>query len=102
MREERVVDTGLEYAPGERVRLRVVHREQRTSVSDDGSAVERAGRPPGWREVADHIENDLNVNVSRQGAAWLPVVPACPSEDVVIRRVGEASLTLYQDLLDLE
>jgi hypothetical protein len=102
MRDERVVETGLEYVPGDPVRLRVVHRDRRTSVSDEGAAVERAGRPAGWRDVAERIENDLVVNVSRQGAAWLPVVTVGPSEDVVIRRIAEASLALYQDLLDLE
>ncbi len=102
MREERVVDTGLEYLPGDRVRLRVVHRDQRTTVSDEGAAVERAGHPAGWRDVAHRIENDLVVNVSRQGAAWLPVVSRGPSEEEIVRRIGEASLALYQDLLDLE
>jgi hypothetical protein len=82
----------------------VVHRDQRTSVSDEGSAVERAGRPTGWREVAQRIENDLVVNVSRRGTVWLPVSPrGCGlGEEEVIHRIGEASLALYQDLLDLE
>ncbi|HEX5245908.1 MAG TPA: hypothetical protein VFW41_02125 [Gaiellaceae bacterium] len=102
MREERVVDTGLEYVPGDRVRLRVVHRDHRTSISDEGAAIERAGRPPGWRDVAKRIDDDLIVNVSRQGAVWLPVMPCGPSEEAVVRRIGEASLALYQDLLDLE
>ena len=102
MREERVVDTGLEYLPGDRVRFRVVHRDQRTSVSDEGAAVERAGHPAGWRDVAHRIENDLVVNVSRRGAAWLPVVSCGPNEEEIVRRIGEASLALYQDLLDLE
>jgi len=104
MRDARVVDTGLEYLPGDRVRLRVVHREQRTSVSDEGAALERAGCPTGWREVAQRIENDLVVNVSRQGTVWLPLSPrGCGlGEEEVIRRIGEASLALYQDLLDLE
>jgi hypothetical protein len=104
VREERVVDTGLEYVPGDRVRLRVVRREHRTRISDDGAAVERAGKPPGWREVAQRIDDDLIVNVSRQGVVWLPLSPrGCGlGEEEVLRRIGEASLALYQDLLDLE
>jgi hypothetical protein len=102
VREERFVDTELEYLPGDRVRLRVVHRDQRMSISDEGAAVERAGHPAGWRDVAHRIENDLVVNVSRRGAAWLPVVSCGPSEEEIVRRIGEASLALYQDLLDLE
>ena len=102
MREERIVDTGLEYVPGDRVRLRVVHRDRRTSISDGGAALERAGQPAGWRDTARRIADDLIVNVSRQGIVSLPVVQCGPSEEVVVRRIGEASLALYRDLLDLE
>lgn len=102
MREERVVDTGLEYTPGDRVVVRVVKREGRTSVSDEGGAVARAGRPPGWRGVARRIDDELVVNVSRQGVIFLPAESrAGLPEDVVVRRIGEASLALYQDLLEL-
>lgn len=101
MREDRVVDTGLEYVPGERVLVHVVQREHRTSVSDDGAAIGRAGRPPGWRDVAERIDDELVVNVSRQGVVWLPVVGVGPCEDEIVGRIGEASLALYQDLLEL-
>jgi hypothetical protein len=102
MRNERVVDTGLEYVPGDGVPVRVVRREGRTSVSDGGAAIERAGRPPGWRNVAGRIEDELVVNVSRQGVVSLPVVGCGPGEEQIVRRIGEASLALYQDLLELE
>jgi hypothetical protein len=101
MRVERVVDTGLEYVPGERVVVRVVQRDRRTRVTDDGAAVERAGRPAGWRDVARTIEDDLIVNVGRSGQVFLPCVPKGPAADEVVRRIGEASLALYQDLLEL-
>jgi protein involved in polysaccharide export with SLBB domain len=101
VREERSVDTGLEYAPGDRVVVRVVRRENRERISDEGAAVERAGRPNGWRDVARRIDDELVVNVSRQGTVWLPVVGRGPGEEAIIRRIGEASLALYQDLLEL-
>jgi hypothetical protein len=101
MREERFVDTGLEYTPGDHVVVRVVHRDRRTLVTDDGAAVARSGRPAGWRDVAREIEDGDVVNVSRQGTVWLPVVRVGPPEDAIVRRIGEASLALYQDLLEL-
>ena len=100
-RSEDLVATGLEYAPGDRVRVRVVHREHRTTVSDGGAALERAGRVPGWREAAGRLANELVVNVSRQGVVFLPVVRVGPPEAEVIRRISTASLALYQELLDL-
>ncbi|MGH2971796.1 MAG: hypothetical protein ACRDLE_06670 [Gaiellaceae bacterium] len=102
MREELLVDTGLEYVPGDRVVVRVVHREGRTSITDDGAAVERAGRSPGWRDVAGRIEDELIVNVSRQGVVSLPVVACGPAEEEIVHRIGVASLALCHDILDAQ
>ena len=100
-RREELVTTGFEYAPGDPICVRVVHREHRTTVSDGGAALARAGRPPRWREVAHRLDRGLVVNVSRQGAIFLPVVPVGPPEAEVIRRIAAASLAFYQELLDL-
>ena len=97
----RIVDTGLEYRPGEPVLVRTVERRH-TLVTDDGAALEKAGRHPGWREIGDRLERELCVNVSRNGAVFLPVVRCGPGHDAIVRRVAEAALTLYQDVLDLE
>jgi hypothetical protein len=32
---------------------------------------------------------------------WLPVVGRGPDEETIVRRIGEASLALYQELLEL-
>lgn len=101
-RTETIVDCGLVYRPGEPVLIRVTRRERRVSANDNAAAIEKAARPPGWRAAADRIERDLDVNVSRQGAVWLPVVAVGPAVDATVRRIGEASLTLYEVLLDLE
>jgi hypothetical protein len=98
---EELIDTGLEYRPGEPVLLRAVHRRH-ILVSDGGAALEKAGRVPGWRAVGDRIEVELCVNVGRNGAVFLPVVPAAPAYEAILRRVAEASLALYQDVLELE
>lgn len=101
-RQEALLETGLEYRPGDPVRVRTVHRGHRTSVSDDGAAVARAGRPAAWRDAAARTAEELVVNISRQGVVSLPVVRAGPSEAEVIRRIAEASLRFYEELLDLE
>ncbi len=104
-RERRVdaaVDTGLRYRPGDPVRVHVIHRPNRTTVTDDGGALERAGVVLPWRDLADLLERELDVNVSRTGAVWLPVVRVGPGEDTIVERIGRASLAFYEDLLELE
>jgi hypothetical protein len=101
-RDETLVDSGLQYRPGDPVLVRVVRREQRTSVSDDGTAIAKAGRPPRWREIADRVEHASVVNVSPHGVVSLPVVAVGPGFEAVVRRIAEASLDLYQGLLELE
>jgi len=96
-----LVTTGLEYLPGDPVVLRVV-QHRFPYVRDDGAAVEKAGRPAGWRAVAERVARELVVNVSRGGIVSLPVVPAGPGFDAIVARVGDASLTVYLELLDLE
>ena len=95
------VATRLEYMQGEPVVLRVA-QHRFPYIYDDGGAVERTGRPPGWRAVAERLARELDVNISRSGVVSLPVVPAGPGFDAVAERVADASLTLYQAILDLE
>jgi hypothetical protein len=102
LRFEKVVDTQLCYGPGDPVRVRVVRRGQRITVSDAGAALERAATSVPWRGLADRLERELNVNISGAGAVWLPVVRVGPGEPEIIERIGHASLTFYHDLLDLE
>jgi ankyrin repeat protein len=100
-RTEETVRTRLAYGPGEPVTVTVTHRAQRTSVSDQGAAVKRAGKPPGWLAIAGQLERDRDVNITRQGVVWLPVVAVGPGEQAVIERIAQASLALYQELLEL-
>lgn len=102
LRDEDMVDTGLLYRPGEPVRLRVVRRPHRITVSDEGSALEHAGASAPWRELADRLERELNVNITSSGAVSLPVVRVGPGEDAIVRRIAHASRAFYRDLLDLE
>jgi hypothetical protein len=96
------VDTGLRYRPDEPVRLRVVRRPGRITVSDEGRALAQAGAAAPWRELAARLERELNVNISGSGAVWLPVVRVGPGEAAIVARIARASLSFYQDLLDLD
>jgi hypothetical protein len=101
VRAEETVTTGLAYRPGDPVSVTVTHRAQRTLVSDEGAAVDRAGRPAGWLAIAGQLQRTLDVNITRQGVVWLPVVAAGPDHQAVAERIADASLALYQELLEL-
>jgi hypothetical protein len=96
-----VIDAGLQYRAGEPVLVRIVRRDGRVSVSDDGAALTKAGRAHGWQAVAARLSRDSDVNISRQGVVSLPVVAAGPGLDVIVSRIARASLAFYEDVLDL-
>jgi hypothetical protein len=100
--DEAPVDTGMEYRPGDPVRVWVRQREPRVTVSDRGIALQRAGAAAGWRRACARVHAELDVNITRAGVVWLPVVPAGPREPEVVRRIGRASLIFFQELLELE
>ena len=73
-RGEVVVDSGLAYADNEPVRVLVRKRLQRYTLSDRGRAIEKSGKPPGWREAAQRAVEPMNVD--RQGTVFVPTSPA--------------------------
>ncbi len=101
-RVETVVETGLEYRPGDPVRVWVLSREHRLSVSDHGAALRKAGAGPGWERACGRVHAELEVNITRGGVVWLPVVAVGPGEQDVARRIGRASLIFFQELLELD
>jgi hypothetical protein len=101
-RVESGVDTGLEYRPGDPVRVWVLRRERRVFVSDHGAALRKAGTPPGWHRACARVLAELDVNITRAGVVRLGLVAVGPPEDAVIARIGRASLIFFQELLDLE
>jgi hypothetical protein len=94
------IETGRSYVPGEPVRLRVEFRRF-PYVGDGGRAIELAGCPPGWRAAAESIARDRVVNIGRNGVLSLPVVRDGPGFDAVVERIADASVELYEDLLEL-
>jgi hypothetical protein len=98
---ESVVESGLWYREGEPVVVRVRKRGRWYHLSDGAAAVEKAGRPPGWREVAEHlVEGEYWINFNRRGVIFVGVREDRPLEPLVAR-VAEASAALYAALLDL-
>jgi hypothetical protein len=98
------LDGGVEYRDGEPVRVRVRRRGYRYTVDDDGAAVEKAGRPPGWLDVARRVaEDEYWLNVNRRGVVFVPAVGQGPARAAwLIRRIAECSAAVYQELLELE
>ncbi len=97
-----IVDTGLAYGPGDPVQVWTMRREHRVSISDHGAALHKAGAGPGWERACATVHAELDVNITRGGVVWLPVVAAGPSEEEVARRIGRASLIFFQEVLELD
>jgi hypothetical protein len=99
--EERIVDTGSVYRPGEPVRVLVRRRHRSFLVTDEGAAIRLAGRPPGWREAAERVVLEDSLNLSRSGAVFVPsVYPEMIAS--LAERVANVSLGVYEAVLDLE
>jgi hypothetical protein len=101
-RTERFIDSGLEYLPGDPVLVKVVQRGTRYLISDDGAAVARAGRPPGWREAAERGMAEDPLNLSRGGAVFVPAIGGRFPLESLVARVARLSLAVYQEILDLD
>jgi hypothetical protein len=99
---ERHVDSGLEYAPGDPVLVKVRQRGRNYLVTDDGAAVDRAGRPDGWREAAQRAVDEGGLNLSRDGAVFVPAFAGRVSIDSLVERVAKLSLAVYQEVLELD
>jgi hypothetical protein len=95
-----LVEPGLLYVAGDPVRLRIVTRRF-PEVDDGGGAVARSGRPPGWLAVATRVARERDVNVNRAGVLSLPIVPCGPGRETIMRRVAEASVVLFGELLEI-
>jgi hypothetical protein len=101
-KSERMVDSGLEYTPGDPVLVKVVRRGRNYLVTDDGAAVARAGRPPGWRDAAERGMAEDPLNLSRDGAVFVPAFEGRVPIDSLAERVAKLSLAVYQEILDLD
>jgi hypothetical protein len=95
-----VVDSGLTYRSDEPVLVRVVHREHRYDLDDDGAAVQLAGKRSGWFEAANRIVVREALNINRRGVVFVPAVDG-RDIDALAQRVAETSRQVYLTLLEL-
>jgi hypothetical protein len=104
-RSEERRDSGLTYGRGgPAVEVLVRRRPGQYLLSDEGRAVELAGRPPGWFEVAQAVVRDHSLNLNRRGVVSVPAVSSRPAawRDALAASVADASLALYEALLELD
>jgi hypothetical protein len=95
------LETGLSYVPGRPVRVSVRRRGIRYDIDDMGGAIAVAGRPPGWREVAERTVAELGWNVNRDGVVFVQVAEGSDIA-ALVTRTGEASAAVLDTLLELE
>jgi hypothetical protein len=74
------------------------------SFSDDARAVAAAGRPSGWLPVAQRVVGELDLNVNRRGVVFVASPDWRYDEWLhsLIERVADASLAVYEALLELD
>jgi hypothetical protein len=100
-RGEVVVRSGLAYGDGEPVEIHVRKRLHRYDVSDRGRAVAKAGKPPGWHEVAEIAVEPMNVG--RNGHVFVPAHPrSVEALESIVRRLADASRAVHEALLVLD
>jgi hypothetical protein len=97
-RGEVVVDSGLAYADGEAVRVLVRKRLQRYTLSDRGRAIEKSGKPPGWREAAENAVEPMNID--RQGVVFVPTV-AGRHLPRFVERLADSSRAVHEAVIVL-
>jgi hypothetical protein len=95
-----LLDTGLDYGDGEPVLVSVRRRANRIDIDDRGRGAEKAGKPPGWLELAREVVERDSLNVNRAGVVF---VGSFEGRDYapLVQRVGDRSLAVYEELLDL-
>jgi len=95
-----LLDSELQYGDGEPVLVAVRKRERRVDIDDRGRGVEKAGKPPGWLEVAREVVERDSLNVNRAGVVF---VGSFEDRDYapLVGRVADRSLAVYEELLEL-
>jgi hypothetical protein len=96
---ETVLDTGLEYRPGRSVNISVRKRGGRFDLTDEGAAVDLAGRPRDWLPIVSATVAGMGMNVNRRGVVF---VTGFARRDVahLVMRLAECSRMVYVSLLE--
>ena len=100
--DETLVDSGREWVPGEPVRIRIRTRGGWTELDDRGEAVRRAGKPPGWLEIADRVVAEEGMNVNRAGVVFVSYGQRAGHDlETITGRLADSALDVYNALLEL-
>ncbi len=97
---ETLVDCGATYRSGEPVLIRARRRRHRYDLSDDGAAVELAGKRRAWFDAAQQIVAADGFNINRRGVVFVPAVEGRDIDDLCAR-LCESSRRVYLALLEL-
>jgi hypothetical protein len=102
------LDSGLRYGGGDPVVVDVRRRPRGRGAwldfGDGARGVDAANRPPGWGEVARRVVDELDLNLNRRGVVFVsaPESSGDARLDAIALRVGDASLAVYEALLELD
>jgi hypothetical protein len=99
---ESVVESALTYDGLEPVAIRVRKRGRRYDLDDGGAAVRKAGRAPGWLELAERTVAEDGMNISRQGVVFVPAFEGGLDLAWLAERLAGSSLAVYRALLELD
>jgi hypothetical protein len=101
-RDEKLVDSGREWVPGEPVQIRIRKRGGWTELDDRGEAVRRAGKPRGWLEIADRIVAEEGMNVNRAGVIFVAYGQRSGHDvEEITGRLADSALDVYDKLLEV-
>lgn len=91
-----MLDSGLVFADGEPLLIEVRKRQHRYDLGDAARSIGKAGRPPGWRQLA--IEAAAPMNLRRNGIVF---VSAVEGRDIALLalRLSDSAMAVYDALL---
>ena len=103
-RGEARLDTGLRYGGTRPLVVAVRRRPGHYSFSDEGGAVEAAGRPRGWLEAARAVVDEQGLNMNLRGVVWMGAAEQRETAWLhsIASRVADTSLAVYEALLELD
>ncbi len=97
-----LLETGLEYVPGQPVLVSMRKRGYRYDIDDRGEAVRLAGTPRGWLKAAKRVVLEYSLNVNRAGVVFVQGYEwRWRDLDELAQRIAATSVALHAELLEL-
>lgn len=96
---EAVLDPGVSYLSGLPVQIHVRKRGSRYDLTDGAAAVDLAGRPDRWFDVASGAVAPMNIN--RRGVVFVAGLAGRDIADLALR-LAESSRRVFLSLLEAD